>query len=304
MTPEAIQGTSYSFPADVWSIGIIIVELAEGAPPYGEYPPTKAMVEISINGFPGYRFPIMHSSEFCDFVLRCIVRAPDSRTQIPELFAHPFIKRAERLPRQEVLADLVIRVIGHGAGNVATIKSRSFRAASAEKLRSLAGNFEAMASFVKIANQDSLIIIQQVDEATRKIPTPASLSDIEFVQVARAVSEKIPFVPLKPGTVEAIDTSALYRPYSEKVDPKKCPMFNHEGVLHVQHALCSRKIPPLLAAFIEPVAALNTRYEAPIAPSVDLLPAAWARFRRAGSERSSAPGPIMRGGDPSVPSAV
>jgi serine/threonine protein kinase len=126
MAPEVLQGTSYSFPADMWSVGITVVELAEGAPPYGEYPPTKATIEISINGFPGYRFPAMHSSEFCDIVPRCVVRAPDSRAQIPELLAHPFIKPAERLPRQEVLADLPIRVAGHGAGDVATIKSRSF----------------------------------------------------------------------------------------------------------------------------------------------------------------------------------
>jgi hypothetical protein len=73
-----------------------------------------------------------------------------------------------------------------------------------------------MASFVKTANQDSLIIRQQVDEATGKIPTSASLSGIEFVQVARAASEKIPFVSHKPETVEEIDLSALDRPDSEK----------------------------------------------------------------------------------------
>jgi serine/threonine protein kinase len=130
MAPEVIQGASSSFASDVWSVGITVSEIAEGAPPYGQYPPTKAMVEISINGFPGYRFPAMHSSEFCDFLSRCVVRAPDSRAQIPELLAHRFIKRAERLPRQEVLADLPVRVARHGAGDGVTIKSRSFRAAS------------------------------------------------------------------------------------------------------------------------------------------------------------------------------
>jgi hypothetical protein len=49
------------------------------------------------------------------------------------------------------------------------------------------------------------------------------LSNIEFVQVARVTSEKILFVPLKSETVEAIDLSALDRPDSEKVDPKKGP---------------------------------------------------------------------------------
>ena len=34
MSPERIQGTKYSFPSDVWSLGIILYELATGNYPY------------------------------------------------------------------------------------------------------------------------------------------------------------------------------------------------------------------------------------------------------------------------------
>lgn len=108
MSPEVIQGISYGFAADIWSVGITAVELAEGAPPYIEYPPSKAMVEISQRGFPGYRHPELHSAEFCDFVARCVAMNPNQRWSIDQLFKHPFIKRAERLDRKKVMEELLM----------------------------------------------------------------------------------------------------------------------------------------------------------------------------------------------------
>ncbi|KAH0785711.1 STE family protein kinase [Histomonas meleagridis] len=108
MAPEVISGTSYSYPADVWSVGITAIELAEGAPPYVEFAPTKAMIEITLKGFPGYRFPAMHSPEFCDFVSHCVQSNPNDRWDIPRLLEHPFIKRAERMNRKVALANLLV----------------------------------------------------------------------------------------------------------------------------------------------------------------------------------------------------
>ncbi|KAH0792621.1 STE family protein kinase [Histomonas meleagridis] len=107
MAPEVISGILYSFSADIWSVGITAIELAEGAPPYVEYSPTKAMIEIAIKGFPGYRFPAMHSTEFCDFVSHCLEMNPNDRWSIPQLLEHPFIKRAERMDRKEVLRNFL-----------------------------------------------------------------------------------------------------------------------------------------------------------------------------------------------------
>jgi serine/threonine protein kinase len=114
MAPEVISGCSYSFPADLWSVGITAVELAEGAPPYVELAPTKAMIEIAAKGFPGYRYPHLHSSDFCDFVAHCVAYDPNRRWTIAELLEHPFIKRADRLVRADVLTDMVS---GRGGGD-------------------------------------------------------------------------------------------------------------------------------------------------------------------------------------------
>lgn len=43
MAPELIQGDDYNELVDVWSLGIIGVELAEGEPPLLRVHPIKAM---------------------------------------------------------------------------------------------------------------------------------------------------------------------------------------------------------------------------------------------------------------------
>ena len=107
MAPEVINGNKYSYEADIWSVGITAVELSEGAPPLVELPPSKAMIEISLNGFPGFRFPTLHSVEFIDFVMNCLEMDENKRWTISQLLEHPFIKRAERLDRNLVLSDLI-----------------------------------------------------------------------------------------------------------------------------------------------------------------------------------------------------
>jgi serine/threonine protein kinase len=113
MAPEVISGLSYSFPADIWSVGITAVELAEGAPPYVELPPARAMVEIAVQGFPGYRYPDQHSPDFADFVRHCVEYDPNRRWTIAKLLGHPFVRRANRLPRADLLAEMLPTVARH-----------------------------------------------------------------------------------------------------------------------------------------------------------------------------------------------
>lgn len=48
MAPEIIEETSYSFKADIWSLGITAIELAEGVPPYSDIPPMRVNVMMSL----------------------------------------------------------------------------------------------------------------------------------------------------------------------------------------------------------------------------------------------------------------
>ena len=106
MAPEVINEEKYSFPADIWSVGSTAYELAEGAPPYCNLPPTRAMIQIAKNGFPKFHYKGF-SADFLDFVSKCTSFKPSERATVDELLEHPFVKRVNKLDRVATLKNFL-----------------------------------------------------------------------------------------------------------------------------------------------------------------------------------------------------
>jgi serine/threonine protein kinase len=68
MAPEIIKGEPHSFPVDIWSLGIMCRELADGEPPFVHLSPSQALVLIITKGIPEIskkEVGPVNSSTFC-----------------------------------------------------------------------------------------------------------------------------------------------------------------------------------------------------------------------------------------------
>ena len=91
MAPEVIQEIGYNEKADIWSVGITAIEIAEGNPPYSDVHPMRVIFMIPSRPPPTLTNPAKWSPEFNDFIARCLTKNPKMRPSASELLTHPFI---------------------------------------------------------------------------------------------------------------------------------------------------------------------------------------------------------------------
>ncbi|CAF0874303.1 unnamed protein product [Brachionus calyciflorus] len=94
MAPEVISRLPYGTEVDIWSLGIMIIEMIDGEPPYFDQPPLQAMRCIRDMPPPKFR-DTMHrvSPRLQGFLDRMLVRDPTQRATAAELLEHPFIRQ-------------------------------------------------------------------------------------------------------------------------------------------------------------------------------------------------------------------
>ena len=91
MSPERITGKKYSYPSDIWSVGLVIYELATGDEPYGGGSDfLTQLTKIVENPEPKLDGNIF-SKDFCDFIEKTLNKEEEKRANIDDLLKHNWI---------------------------------------------------------------------------------------------------------------------------------------------------------------------------------------------------------------------
>ncbi|XP_037328266.2 STE20-like kinase b [Pungitius pungitius] len=111
MAPEVVmcetsKDRPYDYKADVWSLGVTLIELAQIEPPNHEMNPMRVLLKIAKADPPTLMQPSRWSPEFSDFLKRCLDKYVDNRWSPTQLLQHPFVSSVtDSRPLRELIAE-------------------------------------------------------------------------------------------------------------------------------------------------------------------------------------------------------
>ncbi|MBN3297205.1 SLK kinase, partial [Amia calva] len=111
MAPEVVmcetsKDRPYDYKADIWSLGVTLIELAQIEPPNHELNPMRVLLKIAKADPPTLMQPSRWSPEFSDFLRKSLDKNVDNRWGTAQLLQHPFVVNvADNRPLRELIAE-------------------------------------------------------------------------------------------------------------------------------------------------------------------------------------------------------
>lgn len=97
MAPEVIQETGHNYKVDIWSLGITMIELAEGHPPLCNLHPLRAIFVIPSRPPPTFTDKSAWPEDMNDFLSQCLTKDANQRPTAKQLLLHPWILRHQAI---------------------------------------------------------------------------------------------------------------------------------------------------------------------------------------------------------------
>uniref|UniRef100_A0A674P8C2 non-specific serine/threonine protein kinase n=1 Tax=Takifugu rubripes TaxID=31033 RepID=A0A674P8C2_TAKRU len=109
---ETMKDAPYDYKADIWSLGITLIELAQIEPPHHELNPMRVLLKIAKSDPPTLEQPHKWSQDFKDFLKRALDKNPESRPSAVQLLEHPFVRSVtSNRPLRELVAEAKAEVM-------------------------------------------------------------------------------------------------------------------------------------------------------------------------------------------------
>ncbi|XP_035383528.1 serine/threonine-protein kinase 10 [Electrophorus electricus] len=117
MAPEVVmcettKDTPYDYKADIWSLGITLIELAQIEPPHHELNPMRVLLKVAKSEPPTLDEPSKWSNDFKDFLRKALDKNPETRPTGAQLLEHPFVNSVtSNRPVRELVAEAKAEVM-------------------------------------------------------------------------------------------------------------------------------------------------------------------------------------------------
>lgn len=243
MAPERIDPAKsrYDIRADVWSLGITLVELATALFPYrGCKTDFEVLTKVLTSSPPRLPEDQSFSPEFRDFVQRCLQKDYEARPKYPELLKHRFLQQAEKDTSIDVAGWFRSVAVGCGiqltsqpqqhqqlgtGGGVGIASSSSLNSVSIQRPSSSASDqnrvptpFESLTEAVQAQSnqQKQTVIASSIPIKSSNMPnhTNSSSNSIVDLHQQHQLQAKLSNISLAPSAVAAApQTTSSSMPY-------------------------------------------------------------------------------------------
>ncbi|KAK0397441.1 hypothetical protein QR680_002129 [Steinernema hermaphroditum] len=111
MAPERLSEGKYDVRADVWSLGISLVEICTGRFPYSCWATAFEQVEVVVNGDPPVMTADKYSIDLVSFVNLCLIKDKNSRPKYDVLIKEQFYLKYHNLISEPSQRDLIGQIV-------------------------------------------------------------------------------------------------------------------------------------------------------------------------------------------------
>ncbi|ESN98660.1 hypothetical protein HELRODRAFT_66976 [Helobdella robusta] len=98
MAPEVIKEQNYNVKIDIWSLGIMVIEMIDGVPPYLGESQIRTIYLISTRSKPPVKDSARFTKEANHFLDQCVQYDPARRVAAKKLLEHDFIVKYKDAP--------------------------------------------------------------------------------------------------------------------------------------------------------------------------------------------------------------
>ncbi|OMJ67472.1 hypothetical protein SteCoe_35363 [Stentor coeruleus] len=103
MAPELVTGSDYGVGVDIWSLGIVTIEMILGEPPYLDESPMRALYLIATKPAPSVPRNAGWSNNMIKFVDFCLEKDPSRRPGCDMLLRHPLMSDVNQEDKQSFI---------------------------------------------------------------------------------------------------------------------------------------------------------------------------------------------------------